>query len=50
MTRYQKVLWWAMTKKDILKKYINIMQDMYQEVKKIVSTCGRATEDVNARP
>ena len=30
----RNVLWWAMTKKDIPKKYINIVQIMYREVKK----------------
>ena len=37
-----------MTKKSISKKYINIVQDMYQEVKTNVKTkaCEGATEDL----
>ena len=31
-----------MTKKDIPQKYINIVQDMYREVKMNVMTCGGA--------
>ena len=37
----REVHWWAMTQKDILKKYINILQDIYQEVKANVRTCKR---------
>ena len=34
-----------MTKKGILEKYINILKDIYREVKKNVRTCGGATYD-----
>ena len=39
------VLWWVITK-DIPKKYINIVQDMYREVKTKVKTCGRPKKDL----
>ena len=41
----REILWWAVIRKGILKKYICIMQDMYREVKIKVKTCGGATED-----
>ena len=34
-----------MKKKEIPKKYINLVQDMYLEVKKNVKTNGQATEN-----
>ena len=41
----RKVFWWAMTKKDILKKNSNIVQNMYQEEMTNVRTCGETTND-----
>ena len=38
----REVLWWAITKKGIPQKYINILQDMYQQTKTNIRTCGRA--------
>ena len=35
----REVFRWVMTKKGISRKYINIMQDMYQEVKTNLRSC-----------
>ena len=39
------VLWWAMMKKGIPRRYIDLVKDMYRDVSTTVRTCGGLTKD-----
>lgn len=41
----REVLWWTMTKKGVPKKYINIEQGVYREIKMNVRTSKEKTKD-----
>ena len=41
----REVLWWTLMKKEVLIKYIDIINDMYDRVVANVRTCGDITSD-----
>lgn len=45
----REVLWWALKKKGVPRKYIEIIQDMYDGVETNVRTCGGVTKEFPLR-
>jgi len=41
----REILWWAMLKKGIPRRYVDLVKDMYRDVSTNVRTCGGLTKD-----